>query len=159
MNKLSVKGLSDLDDARREVTSNLRNIYSRPVISFEHGLCNRAVSPSCGIDHAHLHFLPTNLDVEALFKEDFKVTELERMTDLAAASGGRNEYLLLVGDDERMHIAFPSRPSSQYFRRRLAEASGRRLWNWHDAVLLNAQSDSKAWILNLHESWPEGNSA
>jgi diadenosine tetraphosphate (Ap4A) HIT family hydrolase len=156
MSKLSAEGISALDTLRKELAIRLRSIYSKPVIAFEHGLCNRALSPSCGIDHAHLHSVPTELDISDLFRHDFQVTELNGISQLSKLSGGRNEYLLYIDDNGRMLVAFPPQASSQYFRRRLAEPLGRRMWNWQDEVMLGAGSDSKEWILDLHLSWLGG---
>jgi diadenosine tetraphosphate (Ap4A) HIT family hydrolase len=153
MSKLSAEGMSALDALRKGLASRLRSLYSKPVIAFEHGLCNRALSPSCGIDHAHLHAVPTELDIGDLVRHDFEVTELDSIAQLPKLSGGRNEYLMYINDNERMVIAFPPQTSSQYFRRRLAESLGRRMWNWQDEVMLGANSDSKQWILDLHRSW------
>jgi diadenosine tetraphosphate (Ap4A) HIT family hydrolase len=159
MSKLSPQLLTELDLFRQELTAQLQTIYSLPVVAFEHGLCNRARTPGCGIDHAHLHLLPTDIDVSRLFKEDFETAALDRIEELNEATKGRQEYLLLIDADRRISISSPNLPTSQYFRRKIAQALGRELWNWNDEVILGVASQRKDWIITLHKAWgqhPEG---
>lgn len=153
MNKLSGKDLSDLDAFRRQAFARLQDIYSLPVIAFEHGLCNRASTPNCGIDHAHLHVVPTDADMETTLRRDFAVTKLESLSNLAETTKGHQEYLLLINSEENAMLAYPGSPASQYFRRFLAQSIGRELWNWNDEIILGGSSQRKEWILNLHRSW------
>jgi diadenosine tetraphosphate (Ap4A) HIT family hydrolase/orotate phosphoribosyltransferase len=153
MNRLSKGGLMELDNFRQEITAKLGEMYGMPVLAFEHGLCNRAAFANCGIDHAHLHVLPTGADLEEFMREDFDVTSLNNLHDLGDATKGFAEYLLLINADDRLLLACPSKPVSQYFRRRMAKATGRELWNWNDEVILGTSSQRKDWILSLHSSW------
>ena len=153
MNKLSSQALLELDLFRQEIAGRLQSMYSLPTIAFEHGLCNRAKSPGCGIDHAHLHMLPTDIDVVQLFTEDFEVASLENLDKLGEATKGHDEYLLLIDAGGGVNVAFPDSPISQYFRRKLAQVMGRELWNWNDDVILGVSTQRKRWILDLHKSW------
>lgn len=153
MNRLSRNGLKDLESFREKVSSHLAGQYHLPILAFEHGVCNRAVFANCGVDHAHLHVLPTEVDLEVFMREDFEVTVVDQLQNLGDVTKDSTEYLLLINDENQLLLARPDRPVSQYFRRVLARATGRELWNWNDEVILGASPQRKSWILNLHKSW------
>lgn len=153
MSKLTSAGLTELRYMRERFARWLESLYSLPVISFEHGLCTSEGVASCGIDHAHLHLLPTNIPVEDKFRADFDVMTLRWLSDLEPATRQVDEHLFLQGSGGIMLLARPQHPASQYFRRVISGLGGRQLWNWNDEVLLGQAAQRREWILDLHQAW------
>src|ERR1044072_1632122 len=48
---------------KRHITDVLRHIYNKRVHCFEHGNAQNSERPVCSVEHAHLHFVPTNIEV------------------------------------------------------------------------------------------------
>jgi diadenosine tetraphosphate (Ap4A) HIT family hydrolase len=135
-----------------DVSVRLRAIYGKETASFEHGLCDRARVSSCGIDHAHLHVLPFEGDLSADLANNFTTSAIGRLRELPDAATSHEEYLLLLSAAGGL-IGFPAHSVSQYFRRRVAEAVRRPLWNWNDDIALGTIKTYKEAILELHARW------
>lgn len=108
------------------------------LIFFEHG-ATACTGGSCGIYHAHLHVvpLPVKVSPKLLFEEHRAVTR--NLLQTFDSLKGCNHYLL-IGDQD--NVAFTEvdqldiTPSSQFFRRRLAERFGvDRPWDWRETKL------------------------
>ena len=85
------------------------------------------------IDHAHLHIVPTSIDLIPKFAEfDFQATE---KSDLGAELRSDSGYLYYENQAGKAYYAQADRCEQQYFRRKLA-GSTRPVspWNWRDFV-------------------------
>lgn len=151
LSALSAATLTTINDLQQQITQHLRRYSGAPVILFEHGVGAHTVTPPCGIDHAHLHALPLVTGIQERFKEDFAPTSLDGLWDLPQYVGDA-EYLLLL-DGGRTFVATPVEPVRQYFRRVVADITGRDFWNWNDDLLLSKADVTKRWILELHQWW------
>lgn len=108
------------------------------LIFFEHG-ATACTGGSCGIYHAHLHVvpLPAKVSPKLLFEEHRSVARnLLQVFDTLKEC---NHYLL-IGDQDSVVFTevhqLNTRPSSQFFRRRLAERFGvGRPWDWRETIL------------------------
>jgi diadenosine tetraphosphate (Ap4A) HIT family hydrolase len=153
MGQLPADALTELRSVLALFTTRLHTLYSLPVQAFEHGFCGEPPDTGCGIDHAHLHLLPTTADLVAEFHQDFAVRNLGRLTELARLRSLGAEYLLLIPPSGEILTAFPRGTASQYFRKKVSTLTGRELWNWNDELLLGQAARCKQWILELHRLW------
>src|SRR5581483_7342303 len=53
----------EIDTLEKRIKESLHAQYRKPVVSFEHGPSAVKHGTGCGIDHAHLHLVPTDCDV------------------------------------------------------------------------------------------------
>lgn len=151
--RLHSRDLEKLDELRLLVQNRIESLYGSPTIVFEHGLCDRTRMSSCGIDHAHLHVLPTSACVETRFREDYEVVRVDKISQIPSLIGAQGEYLLYANQDGPVRLALASAPTRQYFRRLISELEGREFWNWSDELLLGRSPEKRGWILDLHERW------
>lgn len=95
----------------------LRSLYGMPVTMFEHGACTESsITRSACVTHAHLHLIPGNYDLmSAAPKEAIKHTSLEDFLEYE-----RNAPYLMLQDPDGPLLSFDDRPSSQFFRRIIA---------------------------------------
>jgi diadenosine tetraphosphate (Ap4A) HIT family hydrolase len=155
MGRLTTSELTALSLTQARFAHRLESIYSTPVVAFEHGLCSTNSVGSCGIDHAHLHLMPTHVQIEQKFRDDFTTSSLQHLADLAKEAGDQEEYLLLMTPAGKSLIAYLQAPRSQYFRKAIGIMTHQSFWNWNDAVLLGQAAQRKDWILRLHKNWNE----
>lgn len=102
-----------------------QQVWQATVFSFEHG--GAPGSPlSCGVDQAHLHLVPLSFDLfsSAVQCQDINWTPLP----LGTPPWGHalaEEYLAIASSDGRAAIGYPRMPTSQWFRRLIANRLGR----------------------------------
>jgi len=96
---------------------------------FEHGAQFEQSATGCGTDHAHLHLVPLDFGLcEAVLQSpgDLSWTRC-RLSDVRRLAAGR-EYLFaadkLDGSETQGILAFPPVPTSQFFRRVIADRLG-----------------------------------
>ncbi|TQK44047.1 HIT domain-containing protein [Streptomyces sp. SLBN-118] len=150
MADLSPAALAGLEMLRRHVTSVIREGFASEVVAFEHGLCDPNLSSACGIDHAHLHVVPLDQPVAPRFRESFACRDIGSLSELPQVNEARQEYLLLIDQEGAHHFAAAQVPTSQFFRKMIAEISGELLWKWNDKFLLGDREETRARILELH---------
>jgi len=96
---------------------------------FEHGAQFEQSATGCGTDHAHLHLVPLHFSLcEAVLKSPVDMSWTRcRLGDVRRLAAGR-EYLFaadkLDGSDTQGVLAFPPVPTSQFFRRVIADQLG-----------------------------------
>lgn len=110
--------------------------FGEPIF-FEHG-ATTCTGGSCGIYHAHLHVVPLPVWVspDLLFEEHLATAHnlLQVFDNLKDC-----QHYLLIGNQDSVVFAdvnqLNTKPSSQYFRRRLAEwFRVDRPWNWRETM-------------------------
>lgn len=151
--RLDSRDLGKLDAFRLDVQTRIGKLYSSRTVTFEHGLCDRARMSSCGVDHAHLHVVPTSADVGARFRADYEVANVGSLSQVAAHVAPQGEYLLLAEGQGPLQLAISSAPTRQYFRRLISDLEGRPFWNWSDELILGQSDEKRNWILELHRRW------
>lgn len=144
--KPHVKSFAELDqrltgayrDFKALVLERVGAVFGATVHCFEHGSARGGSRVVCTVDHAHLHVVPTNVEVFSLLASDRRWN---------ATSGDPLELRTIVGDDEYLYYEDPcgsalvacaaGRPfDSQYLRKLFAEALGQAdRWNWREAPL------------------------
>ncbi|MGD9620082.1 MAG: HIT family protein [Mycolicibacterium sp.] len=130
------RDLVELQPVLSALCRGLAEVFSQPVVVFEHGTGGNMQKYQCCLDHVHLHAVPTTADVWSYFEER-QATVLERPNHLADLSS--------LGDREYFYAQAAGRPGvvwaadnhpSQIFRRLIADHEGMPLWNWQDRILL-----------------------
>lgn len=114
----------ELTELRMRLADILSRQFAAPVKMFEHGAVLAGSSTGCGVDHAHLHLVP--IDIDLLGHQDGQekhnwsrapMSSIERVV-------GASEYLVYSADasakDPIVDVALPSKPISQFFRRAIA---------------------------------------
>lgn len=125
---------------RIAVLNALRYIKSLPLFSssaicvFEHGGCSDETH-SC-ISHFHLHLIKDEIDLESELRSEFEARRFEISGIHALDVGG--PYLLAGRFDGRDTIngfiaACPTR-QAQYFRKKIAEITNQRIWDWRTGM-------------------------
>ena len=120
---------ADFQDFTCRTISLLKQQYG-PIIAFEHGANQEGSITSCGTNHAHLHLVP----FKASLAPKLQSTGLQwmqcRLSDVLEAVGD-NEYLFYMDMESNSHITdqtgylhILSSPTSQFFRKILAEHLG-----------------------------------
>jgi diadenosine tetraphosphate (Ap4A) HIT family hydrolase len=143
--------LSELRDLRVAVKSSLLEVYGES-ISFEHGEATFANNAGACIDHAHLHIVPTSVDlIPKLVEFDFHAME---ESGLWAELRSNNGYLYYEDQLSNAYFAQVGRCAQQYFRRKLSGSlTPASLWNWRDFIryadVLNTRDKIDACITNL----------
>lgn len=114
---------------RMNLARVLSERFGLPVRMFEHGAVANGSAMGCGVDHAHVHLVPTAVDISKhrsdLETVEWRTVPSSRVQELAE----RFEYLYYSNDasaeDPIGELALPARPTAQYFRRALASAIDR----------------------------------
>jgi diadenosine tetraphosphate (Ap4A) HIT family hydrolase len=66
MGALPVDHRKEADDLEARLIPLLRGRYNKPVVAFEHGPSAVEHGTGCGVDHAHLHLVPLEVDLVSL---------------------------------------------------------------------------------------------
>jgi diadenosine tetraphosphate (Ap4A) HIT family hydrolase len=96
---------------------------------FEHGPAARGAHVGCGIDHAHLHAVPTRgLNLRAAAERHLPQLRWREVSDIRAARAhveAGESYLFLRDERGRSHLTAGDEIPSQAFRRVIAAELGR----------------------------------
>lgn len=108
-----------------------KNLLERsfgPVTEFEHGPKTNNSLAGCGINHAHVHLISIEFELNDAIKEFHKieyiwekVSETEPLTNRVI---GDNDYLTYVTPNGTRYLALVDKPISQYFRQVIANRTG-----------------------------------
>jgi len=98
-----------------------------PTVMFEHGACSVGSVTGCGVDHAHFHIVPFNTSLsKGLISAGMQwdIYQSDKMT-----STDNKDYLFYcehIGEDGVEGLLhFPPEPTSQFFRRFIANKLGK----------------------------------
>lgn len=124
-----------------EADTLLRDAYDKPTVWFEHGPAESGKSAGCGVDHAHLHIVPTDLPLKRRASESEIGTELiwrqvESMWDARDSHVAGMDYLYLREADGSTWLASHSNIPGQLFRRIIARDIGEHDWDWKSSPRL-----------------------
>jgi ATP adenylyltransferase len=131
--------LDELRGLAATVVRRVESAYGEAAI-FEHGPVARATLTGCGIDHAHLHVVPTSVDLIAAGAQfvplDLHWETIDGLEDLRDLVALRDEPYLYVRQFEVERVAFAPDLPSQYMRQALAGAAQRSRFDWKDDLEL-----------------------
>jgi hypothetical protein len=120
---LSAEQLRQLDDLHFHIRSMLSSVFS-PAITFEHGSVTSDSSSGSCIDHAHLQFLPLDLDLLPRLRRDFDMRRICDLTALTELRDAGRPYLFFEDQDGQMYVGTSAHVPGQYMRRIIAEGIG-----------------------------------
>lgn len=107
--------------------------YHSSVIFFEHGPASFTERGGSCTDHAHLHFVPiqTQIDLVSVMQRDFTVRQVQTMAALRDQIARKIPYLFLRHHDGTMYVCDAPNAISQYLRRDLVrQLELGDVWDW-----------------------------
>ena len=126
------QGLGSLAE---EVASVLIRTLGLPVHRFEHGSSTYGSRVACSVEHAHLHLVPSPVDVVPAISHVARWRRVEGGLRSLRRAVGAEEYLLYESPEGRRFVAeapaggFPSQLLRRIFA---AEAGEAATWNWRE---------------------------
>jgi diadenosine tetraphosphate (Ap4A) HIT family hydrolase len=138
-----VLALADLTEAERRTfgyniertVRTVNRVYGTSV-AFEHGPAAPSSAAGCGVDHAHLHVVPTSVDLMAGASQmlgdgaEINWTSATHPWDGEQTHRMGLDYLYLRDQQSRGWIGAIAEAPSQLFRRVIARALGEITWDW-----------------------------
>lgn len=128
---------AELQALTAQVSATLEACYG-PVARFEHGPAVACQQVGCGVDHAHLHLVPTDCDLLAGAREilpDHVAWEsADGLPSIYHYHAAGLPYLYLEQQGRSFAATAPDLPS-QFFRKVLARHVGEPgRWNWRECA-------------------------
>lgn len=108
--------------------------FAQNTFVLEHGARSADTLMGCGVDQAHLHVIPAHFDLvtDVLAYSPGVTWEPADVEDPWAAIPRGAEYYLMSGKHGTV-IGYPSTVESQFFRRRIAQLSGKpTAWDYRE---------------------------
>lgn len=131
-NRLNPEWLSLCD----KVKSELKKLFCRPVVVFEHGSLFGGGFAGNTIEHAHLHIVPCSVDLAKALVDDGRATK--RIQGIEELRSYYRPYLFVSSNGTSYVAEVESEMKSQYLRRLLynclfpdRDDNG---WDWHTHV-------------------------
>lgn len=122
-------------DKRQELTEFVSDVRSMvegtfgPAVLFEHGPASPNLRVGCGVDHAHLHIVPTTVDlmegVPAVFPSPIAWREAKGLDDTTEPYHRNESYLYVEARRGGCWLGTHTSLPSQLFRKVIANAVGR----------------------------------
>jgi ATP adenylyltransferase len=136
--------LGEMDALKKTAASFLQDVYGG-VSAFEHGPHGENRSVGCGVDHAHLHLVPTVFDLRAAISPFLPTNVTWRsgsITNCGVSFRESRDYLYLEQPIGNGYIATHDEFQGQLFRRAIASQLGLDAeYNWREfAQLKNVEA-------------------
>jgi diadenosine tetraphosphate (Ap4A) HIT family hydrolase len=127
---------SELDELRRRVSLALEECYGAVTV-FEHGPAQPCHLVGCGVDHAHLHVIPTQINliegVKEIFPEPLEWEPVDSIQETARLYEARLPYLYVEQSPGQGYVTTHPNLQSQMFRKVIARHIGRpEQYNWRE---------------------------
>ena len=120
---------TELNYIHNKVIKTLQILYNDDVIVFENGALDLGSFIGCGVDYAHIHYVPLKLDIKYLVNEFYgnnikweKITTLGRMKYKIEKS---KPYLFIEENNRDRYICEIHQPYSQLIRKFIANQVGK----------------------------------
>ncbi len=133
-----------------EVKSLLKERFGS-IISFEHGTTGEERAGGCGIDHAHVHFLPLPTEIEGLPPVPgaaWAALGGNWLEDLQRLSAEGQPYVYFETQSRGRYVTTATSLPSQFMRRWVAEQIGLTTWDWRESTPASDYADAAAWMRN-----------
>ena len=123
--------------------------YNSPVYQFEHGGTTPGSAVGCSVDHAHMHIVPTSLDLLRLAKmhaSHLRWLPVEGPSEARSICSDGESYLYLKQPDGRSYATVGTELPSQFFRQIIAKELdlGEPYWRIDERIHTSNQT---AWTL------------
>jgi ATP adenylyltransferase len=122
--QLSEGEIGDLNELIKKVENDILPIFGSEYVLFEHGPINVLSKAGCGVDYAHLHFVPCEFNLKLGLNKylnlDYSWTSLSQLGDITKFKDKESEYLLLKDQAGNFSITFQNEVQSQTFRKVIA---------------------------------------
>ncbi len=139
--------MNELFDLKQKLKQAISREYGN-VIAFEHGAASFSHNAGCCIEHAHLHLVPSAVDIMKYLQRDYSYNSISDIRLLSEVAK-EHEYLLYENGLGNMYIAKGHTVPSQYFRRILGLSLGGKVpWNWRDYIRFADELRTKEIIRN-----------
>ena len=125
----SSNNLHELNDLVHALKKHILTLYKSKSIVFEHGSVQDSSSGGASINHAHMHVVPTNDDLELEIKKTGILVPVKNIYNLLDYSN--NPYIYYQNTQSYSYIIDILNPPSQYLRQILAKSLNvDDCWNW-----------------------------
>lgn len=136
--------VEEMDQLKQTAGSFVQDLYGS-ACAFEHGPHKENRSVGCGVDHAHLHLVPTSFDLHSAvipFLPDKVIWRQGGLNDCRIAFGASRDYLYLEQPAGNGSIATHDQFAGQLFRQAIASQLGViAQYNWREfAQLQNVEA-------------------
>lgn len=133
----------EFDSLKLDVKAMLQTIYGRSAVVFEHGPYREQCDVGCGVDHAHLHVVPSpvrDVDLAELalpYLPEGITWSWATKDDCVLAFSQRREYLCVESVEGSLQIAVGQGFTGQIFRRVIASLVQKdHEYNWREFLQL-----------------------
>ncbi|MDN4639928.1 hypothetical protein QCD70_06715 [Agreia sp. PsM10] len=139
-------GFSELLENARSL---LRGAYGSTVM-FEHGSAGVGRLAACGVDHAHMHLVPLDIDLRAAISNlagelgEFEWTRIEGRVEPIA-----EEDYIFISDRTGSWVTRSSHLPSQVVRRAIALELGISEWDWKKDARPGTVSSTRARLRDI----------
>ena len=110
------------------VVNSLESIYNKGVISFENGTFNHGSCIGCGVDYAHIHYVPIEVDIKQLIDEFYNFSiNWEKANSLLSLKNpieNHAPYIFIENNYRERFICEITTPHSQLIRKLIAKQIG-----------------------------------
>jgi diadenosine tetraphosphate (Ap4A) HIT family hydrolase len=121
--------LHELNELRHEVILSLKSRFG-PVAIFEHGPAKMSTLVGCGVDHAHLHLVATQIDLlagaQAITEQPLSWAKVSGLDETTTYYKKQKSYLYVESPGGESWIGTGPHIQSQLFRQVIATASGQK---------------------------------
>lgn len=118
----------EFESLQKEVVSLLKDVYKTNVCVFENGAINCKSLVGCGVDYAHVHYVPLNIDIRreiSMFcKFSLNWRSISRISELKQFISLDSPYLYIQDSKEDNYVAKIEFPRSQFIRQIIANHLG-----------------------------------
>ncbi|MEC3851964.1 HIT domain-containing protein [Paenarthrobacter ureafaciens] len=127
---LTLPEWSQFNGVLRSAQETVESAYG-PTVMFEHGSAGRGRTAGCGVDHAHMHIVPIDIDLRSAIKnisED--VGEFDWVPSESKPKGLPGQDYIFIQDRTGTWISHASHLPGQVVRRAIAKTLNIYEWDW-----------------------------
>ncbi|OFX42465.1 MAG: hypothetical protein A2046_08945 [Bacteroidetes bacterium GWA2_30_7] len=118
----------ELNELHCRVISTLKNIYNTNVISFENGSFTNDSYIGCGVDYAHIHYVPIDFDIKQQvnisYNNSLEWEKISSLLSLKSNIANLSSYLFIEDVKRDKFLCKINQPYSQLIRRLIATHLG-----------------------------------
>jgi len=117
--------MDEANDIIHHLQEHFLPLFEAPnAVVFEHGPGNIQSTAGCGVDYAHLHWVPTEFDLKAGVKEflnlHYNWSLINDLTEVKLNNAADRDYLYLRDQGNKSFVTYQKEVPSQTFRKVIA---------------------------------------